>query len=214
METQFYVYVHCKPSGEIFYVGKGKDRRSVDFHGRNAYHKNVVAKYGQENIGVYIFACDSEREALDDEARWIAQLRSDGTQLANIADNGLGCFGWKASIEQRARMSLRQIGNKHHLGHKASAETRAKMSAARTPEMMARISAKTTGLKRSEESRARMTKAQIGNQHWIGKKHSAQTKTLMSESQKGKRNALGCTRSVETKRKMSEARTRWWDAHR
>lgn len=69
MTLQFYTYLHCKPNGDPFYVGKGCDtgsgRRSHAFGQRTKHHKNVVAKYGRDNIKVFVFPCESEAQAHD-----------------------------------------------------------------------------------------------------------------------------------------------------
>lgn len=106
---QFYTYLHCKPDGEPFYVGKGirstcKDnytKRSHNFTKRNAYHKNIVAKYGKENIGVFVFPCESEEQAFLNEIQQIAQLRRDGYELCNLTDGGEGSSGRKGSEKQK-----------------------------------------------------------------------------------------------------------------
>ena len=43
-----YVYLHTKPNGEIFYVGKGNGYRAYDKNHRSEYWKRVVNKYGYE----------------------------------------------------------------------------------------------------------------------------------------------------------------------
>jgi len=78
---EFYTYLHCKPSGEPFYVGKGcngNHRRSHDFNKRSVYHKRITAKYGRDNILIYEFPCESEEQAFADEVQQIAQLRKEG----------------------------------------------------------------------------------------------------------------------------------------
>ncbi len=126
---QFYTYLHCKPDGMPFYVGKGNYGRAYEFmSGRNRHHKNIVAKYGKENIGVFVFPCDSEEQAFSDEKQQIAQLRRDGYVLANQTDGGEGKSGCIASKEAREKISASLIGNKHTLGHKHTKESKKKMS--------------------------------------------------------------------------------------
>jgi len=87
---QFYTYLHCRPDGSPFYVGKGRGKRAFDLRRRNPHHRNVVAKYGQENIKVFVFPCGSEIESLSDEVLQISQLRRDGCELVNQTDGGDG----------------------------------------------------------------------------------------------------------------------------
>lgn len=186
---QFYTYLHCKPDGDIFYVGKGTNGRSHDLTlKRNTHHKNIVAKYGAENIGVYVFPCASEEEAFADEIYLIAQLRSEGYELVNQTNGGEGAsVGHAVSQETRAKIAFGNMGNKKCLGkknafgHKYSQETLEKMSAAkrgkkftlehranmvlaqrsRPLEWRANISAARVGMKFSSETRSKMSKAAI-----------------------------------------------------
>ena len=43
----YYVYLHKKPNGEVFYVGKGTKLRAWSKHGRNEHWNNIVKKYGE-----------------------------------------------------------------------------------------------------------------------------------------------------------------------
>jgi hypothetical protein len=109
----FYTYLHCKPDGIPFYVGKGTGIRGYQFHrSRNVHYKNIVAKYGSKNIKVFIFDCDSEAQALSDEIQQIAQLRNEGYKLCNLTNGGDGASGYRFTAEQRAALSRRQMGRK------------------------------------------------------------------------------------------------------
>lgn len=123
MNPQFYTYLHCRPDGEPFYVGKGFGRRASNLSRRNDHHKNIVSKYGKENIRVFIFNCESEYQALSDEVSQIAQLRLAGYVLANKTDGGEGVSNPTADV--RAKIALGQKGKVR------SPEHCAKLSAAR-----------------------------------------------------------------------------------
>jgi hypothetical protein len=155
MNRQFYTYLHCKPDGTPFYVGKGCSgvnwyRRSHSLtSGRSKHHQHVVKKYGKKNILVFVFPCDSEEQALSDEILQIAQLRADGYGLVNVTDGGEGTVGLKWAEESRAKLS-QHVKSEEHLrkisesrrGMKFSEETRRKIAAAKT------------GTKASAETRA------------------------------------------------------------
>lgn len=164
---QFYTYLHCKPDGTIFYVGKGVDRRSHSKKDRSKYHRNIVSKYGWENIQVHVFPCVSEAQALADEIQQIAQLRREGHELCNITDGGEGCSGMIHSAETRLKITAALQGRKrgpHSEAHKkalsdankgqAPSEASRKASSVankgrkHSDEMRAKISALHTGLKR------------------------------------------------------------------
>ena len=67
MTREFYTYIHARPSGEPFYVGKGFDgkkrRRSHDFIQRTKFHRYVVAKHGRENIIITVLPMATEEDA-------------------------------------------------------------------------------------------------------------------------------------------------------
>ena len=90
-----YAYIHCKPDGTPFYVGKGVRARYKNFTYRNQYHKRVVAKYGQENILITKMDCSDNKIALELEIGLIKCLKRMGFSLANLTDGGEGTVGWK-----------------------------------------------------------------------------------------------------------------------
>lgn len=93
--TTSYAYVHCKPDGTPFYVGKGVRRRYKDFKYRNLYYKRVVAKFGAENILVGRLDCSSNKAALDLEIGLIKCLKRMNFNLTNLTEGGEGNVGWK-----------------------------------------------------------------------------------------------------------------------
>ena len=60
-----YAYIHCKPDGIPFYVGKGKYRRATYLGERNQHHKNIVNKYGPANILKGKLECSSDAIAYE-----------------------------------------------------------------------------------------------------------------------------------------------------
>lgn len=107
---QFYVYIHIKPNGDPFYVGKGHGKRSHRLSRKNLHHKSIVKKYGGRNIGILVFPRDSEQEAFQSEVLWIKILREAGFRLANKTDGGEGTVGCSPSIETKTKLS--EIGKK------------------------------------------------------------------------------------------------------
>lgn len=190
--TRFYIYLHCKPNGDPFYVGKGCDkwyRRSHQLkYGRNRFHKNTVAKYGAENIEIFVFFCDSEQQALLDEAQHIAQLRSDGYALVNLTDGGEGMSGFRHSEEAKKKAGARQ--KNIWTGRKHSEETRKKMSESRRGNKNAVGGKGPLGTKRTDEFRARMSEIAKG------RTFSEETRLKMSQAQK-RRNAIAAQSGVE-----------------
>lgn len=104
----FYVYLHKRPDGTVFYVGKGVRSRAFDFapSRRTIWHKNIVAKHGRENIGVQLIPCYCEEAALMLERAHIAMWRAQGIELANLTDGGEGSSGYYPNTEaQRAALA-------------------------------------------------------------------------------------------------------------
>jgi len=103
--TTSFAYIHCKPDGTPFYVGKGVRTRYKNFTGRNPYHKKVVAKYGRENILIGKLDCSTNDIALQLEIGLIKCLRRMGTPLTNLTDGGEGNVGWKCPDNVKAAVS-------------------------------------------------------------------------------------------------------------
>ena len=101
---RFCVYTHSRPDGSVFYVGKGVEKRAHDFapSRRTLHHKNVVSKYGRENIKVHVIPCMSETEAFMLERVHIKIARDAGKTLVNLTDGGEGGSGRKFTKEQLA----------------------------------------------------------------------------------------------------------------
>ncbi len=219
--ARFYTYLHCKPGGAPFYVGKGCDgshKRSHEFvKSRSQYHKNIVAKYGKENIEIYVFPRESERHAFETEIRWIDQLRRDGWKLVNMTNGGDGVAGLACSAETRKKLSA---AAKLQWLDKNKLPTRdmnkfpkqiikiTKPRAPMTEEARAKISAAAKGRKASEETKAKISAALKGRiistlcrerirETWLGRKHTDEAKRKISIA------ATGRKASAEARAKMS-----------
>jgi len=203
----FYVYLHCKPNGDVFYVGKGFGSRSKSHSGRNKYHQNTTAKYGWENIDVLLFPRSTELEAFEDEIKWIKVLKDTGCALANLSIGGEGpsgvkrgpqspeviakrvaaITGLKRTAETRAVLSAQKLGNKHSLGHTRSVEAREKTAVALlgrklSPEHVAKIALNRLGTTHSVETKAKMAATRTGKSvSHKGKPWSAARRAAHSE---------------------------------
>jgi hypothetical protein len=182
----FYVYLHCRPDGTPFYVGKGRGRRAFELeYRRNPHHRNIIAKYGAANIVIQQFPVASEAEAFALECQKIAELRAAGVKLANQTDGGEGAAGRPISAKTLAALRARK-------GTALSAEHRAKISSSgkgrikspeeceklrqallgkkRPPHVIEALRAFNTGRKLSEERRAvalaGLAKAQEAAKAW------------------------------------------------
>jgi hypothetical protein len=137
-----YAYIHCKPDGVPFYVGKGKLRRVKYFGERNPHHSAIVKKYGVDNLLVGMLECSDEKTALSLEVGLIKCLRRSGVELCNFTAGGDG--GRDPTPETRRRLSQ-------------AAKKRGVSSACHAARVLAK-----TGKPLSEEHKSKLRKAAIG----------------------------------------------------
>lgn len=206
--AEFYVYIHCRPDGEPFYVGKGSSgsghsRRSHDFKfGRNRYYKRVLAKHGAENIQVLLFPMSSEEVAFEHEIFWIHLLRQVGCTLTNITDGGEGLTGVVTSEETLAKRSAAMKGRTLTPEHKDKIR-QSLLGKKHSVERCANISAGKIGVKPkpfSDEHKANLAKSKLGNQYTKGRKHTDAAKEKIGAAKRG------IQRSEETINKWRESR--------
>lgn len=102
MNKDYYVYFHIRLSNnQIFYIGKGKNKRYKSVADRNKHWHNVA------NKGYYclIYANNlTEKEAFNLEKEMIKKYKS---QLVNLTDGGEGTSGYKYTKEQKKNCSDR-----------------------------------------------------------------------------------------------------------
>ena len=123
----FYAYIHCKPDGTPFYVGKGNDARVSHVPRKeNVGHCRTVSKYGLENILVGKMECSTEDIAYDLERGLIKRLRKMGLNIVNCNSGGRG--GYSISEETRAKMAASKVGNQWNVGREYSLATKIKKS--------------------------------------------------------------------------------------
>jgi hypothetical protein len=103
----FCTYIHSKPDGTPFYVGKGRATRAYEFSKsrRTQHHHNIISKYGRDNILVCLFPCKSEQDAFELEIFWIRKLKEQGYPLINLTEGGEGASGREMTDRQREALS-------------------------------------------------------------------------------------------------------------
>lgn len=161
-----YVYLHTKPSGEIFYVGKGNGYRAWAKNKRSDYWKRTVDKYGY-NVKIFIDNVSNEK-ALSIEKDLIEAIGLEN--LVNFTKGGDGCLGYSHTEESKKKISIGRKGKKH------SEKTKKILSKKRIGK-----SAYNKGLKTSKEVREKISK-KLKN-----RVISEETRKKMSESHKGKK---------------------------
>ena len=144
-------YIHAKPDGTPFYVGKGVLQRAMKVGRKNNWYKNVVSKYGKENILKTFVECSNESIAFELEVGLIKTLKRNGYTLTNMTNGGEGISGFKMPEYEIER---RKNSPSPTLGKKFTEEHRAKLSAAK-------VGKKTwnTGKKLTEEHRLKLVEA-------------------------------------------------------
>ena len=160
----FNAYIHCKPDGTPFYIGKGSNDRwnYLSESWRNEYHKRIVKKYGKENILKGKLDCSTEQIAFDLERGLIKCLKRQGIKLANFTDGGEGMSGLSPSEETRKKLSLALKGRQ------------------KSKEHIEKVALSNRGKKLTQEQKDAVARARLGT------KHSSETILKMSLSSKGK----------------------------
>lgn len=229
----FYVYAHFKadnPTGDPFYIGKGKSSRDVS-HKRTPHWKNIVAKHGF--ISKRIAEGLTEQEAWDLEKTLIKQYGklSEGTGcLCNIADGGEGASGTVHSAETKVKWSNAKKGKTweeiYGVDQAKKIREKRKITGRKPQSVEARrkISESKKGEKNplygktfSPEHSRKLSEAKIGKPSPTkGKKYSEESRQNYKKAailraaddtinKKISNSLKGIKRSEETKRKMSEA---------
>jgi len=211
----YYVYSYLREDLSPYYIGKGT-------RGRAYASANHRIKAPKEKERIHILKDNlTEDEAYDLEKLYIKMFgRVDlGTGiLRNLSDGGEGPTGYKTTPEQRRKIALSRMGEKHPLyGVSPSEETKEKQRQAlqgrfvgeknpmynqtHTEENRKKISDRHKGVPKSEEHKRKIAEANKG------KVNSEETRRKISEANKGRQSSfLGKTHTEETKKKISESK--------
>lgn len=134
----FYTYAHyTADTNELFYIGKGKGKRSGDRSNRNLWWQRKVEKHGFTHKVLAFWP--SEQEAYDHEEFLIACFKDLGYKLVNLASGGGINSGWKHSEEFKKKIA------DFHKGKK------------KTPEAIEKLKQAKQGLKVKEETKAKIS---------------------------------------------------------
>lgn len=198
----YYAYIHCKPDGIPFYVGKGNESRIKRVRRRaNKWHCNIVDKYGEENILVGKIECSSEQIAFDLEIGLIKRLRAMQLPLVNATSGGGGVSGFFLSDEAKEKKRQALLGRPRtektkeklrlaNLGKKHTQESRKKMSEIQKNKIVSletrkKMSDAHKGKIVSQETRKKISEFAKRRKTFLGKKHKLESKIKISRSQGG-----------------------------
>lgn len=120
-EGVFYVYVLRRPSGAVFYVGKGKQNRIYDHEmearrGHQCHKCHTIRKIWREGSQItkeIIFRTNIERDALRHEATLIQALKP---QLVNVLDADQR-LGGKYILRHARRLTKREKAEQRAARH-------------------------------------------------------------------------------------------------
>jgi hypothetical protein len=173
-----YAYLHCRPNGTPFYVGKGTANRVTRTHARNKHYGHITDKYGRDNILIGSLECSSDAIAFELEKGLIKCFKRKGVDLANYTEGGEGFtqgnIPWNKgragllSDEARAKISVAATEQMNTSESKArnsaihSGNTYRKGST-HTPEAIEKIRLAKIGTKASDATKAKMSAIHIGN---------------------------------------------------
>ena len=145
----YVTYAHLTPKGKIFYIGKGSEFRSTTKKNRNSKWHEIVNKFGGFKTEIMAY-WNLEQEALDHEKVLIDSLRYIGIDLVNITSGGQGVSGLKHTVKTKEVLRQKSLVN--------GSVQRMKCLAI-DPIMIEKRRLKSTGKKRSDETKLKMALA-------------------------------------------------------
>jgi hypothetical protein len=205
LNNNYYVYFHYKlDTNEIFYIGKGLNKRAFSKKSRNKYWNNVINKHGykveivEQNL--------TEDEAYEKEIFYIEKYKKEGLKLVNLTNGGKGCLGLKNSKigefskskkginhyncgKKRSDVSDRIKGKNHHnygkigelnswYGRKHNEETKLKMSKSKNDPLKKAIYSENMKKCWTQERRKKISLIHKGKKGMVLGKHPAAKKII------------------------------------
>ena len=110
----YYIYEHRKPTGEVFYVGKGTGRRAFSMSRRSIKWNEVVEQSNGITIEI-VERYEKEEEAFEAEESLIKKHVKNGAVLVNATSGGRGPKDYIQSESTRQKKSEKMSGYSHEL---------------------------------------------------------------------------------------------------
>lgn len=157
-----------KLNGKI-YVGQTTRSVEIRFKEHARCKKSLIGKamnkYSIENFIIDVLEeCETLEQLNEREKFWIATFKCKTPNGYNQTDGGKS--SWIPTPEVRAKISAKKIGNKNGLGHRKTAEERAKISVAKSGKNHPLF-----GKHHSDETRIKMSLARSGKKNFFFGKH-------------------------------------------
>ena len=204
--NDYYVYMHLRENGTPYYVGKGKDERAYENHGRR------FPVPPRERIKIVLTNL-TEEQAFSNEKDFIAWYgRKDNNTgiLRNLTDGGEGMSGYKHTEESKKIIkekrknqvftdeTRKKLSESIKRGYEDGSRPKGMLGKKHTEEHKEYMRKLYTGRPITEEQKKKIS---IANK---GRKHSPEYGQRISERQ------IGTKASEETKQKMSEVQKKRW----
>lgn len=120
--SNFYIYKHTKPTGEIFYIGMGRGNRHSVITGRSKFWTNIYNKYGRvseiilnnlnkEQAYLYESTFIKIYGRLDNKTGVLCNLSAGGEDIWNRGTKGLGRYGMMNTQNQKDIVSRNMKDN-------------------------------------------------------------------------------------------------------
>ena len=212
MEENYTVYKHIFPNNKI-YIGITSKRPEIRWNKGKGYKlcplmNKAIQKYGWKNVKHEIlFTGLSKKQAEEKEIQLIKEYKCNNGKYGYNIENGGNCCGTH-SEETKRKIGAKSKGNKYCLGRHISKEHIQKLHEGRmkkyeetgtygykgymhTEEYKNKISKALTGIKRSEETKKKLSeiaKKRIGNKNpMYGKKQTKETREKIGNANRGRK---------------------------
>lgn len=208
MKENYTVYKHIFPNNKI-YIGITKQKLERRWSKGKGYKlcplmNKAIEKYGWNNIKHEIlFTGLSKEQAEQKEIQLIKEYKCNNRKYGYNIENGGNCCGTH-SEETKKKIGAKSKGNKRCLGRKISKKHIEKLYEGRikkyketgkygyqgykhTQEYKENLSKKIMGIKRSEETKKKISESKKGNKYCIGRFMSEETRTKIGNANRGRK---------------------------
>lgn len=203
MKEIYTVYKHIFPNNKI-YIGITKKSPEIRWNKGKGYKlcplmNKAIEKYGWDNVRHEIlFTNLSKKEAEQKEIELIKKYQCNNSKYGYNIENGGNCCGTH-SEETKRKIGEKSKGRQTRLGKHITKEHIQKLHEGRMKKYKETGYYGNKGYMHTEEYKKKMSKVLTGI------KRSEETKKKISEAQKGNKNCIGRFMSQETRKKIGNA---------